>query len=198
VERLEGWWFGRIVTALADGNVSIPVSALETKIDEIRESLADNALPVDFQNAQPPSQIIDACDQRPFVQQLRLIKVGDRRIEMAVRDYYRASEQRSRWAREDLLVDGELGDYDIQLCEAWEPRFDRMKAGLGDDCEDVAKVAEGEKLFTWAEIDADFPLRTVHHRFLSHGSFHILSNRCEVGWHPDFSQFIHLIPSQGD
>ena len=40
--------------------------------------------------------------------------------------------------------------------------------------------------FKWAEQDANFPLRTVRERFLTHGSYHILANRYDVGWHPDF------------
>jgi len=41
-------------------------------------------------------------------------------------------------------------------------------------------------VFKWVEQDASFPLRSVRERFLTHGSYHILSNRFAVGWHPDF------------
>jgi len=44
------------------------------------------------------------------------------RVEYAIRDYYRASEQRSKWAREELLVDGELQSYERELVEAASPR----------------------------------------------------------------------------
>ena len=54
-------------------------------------------------------------------------------------------------------------------------------------CMPEEKVAHGQLLFKWAEQDADFPLRTVRERFLTHGSYHILSNRYAVGWHPDYA-----------
>ncbi|MBK8293109.1 MAG: hypothetical protein IPK96_21435 [Flammeovirgaceae bacterium] len=37
---------------------------------------------------------------RLFVQQLKFIDVKDKRIFIAIRDYFRAFEQRSRWVRE--------------------------------------------------------------------------------------------------
>ena len=48
-------------------------------------------------------------------------------MEFAIRDYYRAFEQRSRWAREDFLVDGELENYERELVEAWQPRHAALK-----------------------------------------------------------------------
>ena len=45
----------------------------------------------------------------------------------------------------------------------------------------------GRGLFRWAEQDATFPFRGLFERFLTHGSFEILSNRHRVGWHPDYN-----------
>ena len=113
-------------------------------------------------------------------------KFGPRRIEYAIRDYYRASEQRSRWAREDLLLDGELASYEQTLVEAWEPRHAAALDELSLCRPPEMKVALGQAVFKWVEQDASFPLRSVRERFLTHGSYHILSNRFAVGWHPDF------------
>ena len=49
-----------------------------------------------------------------------------------------------------------------------------------------ALIRLGRDLFQWAEQDATFSLRGVFERFLTHGSFEILSNRHRVGWHPDY------------
>lgn len=96
---------------------------------------------------------------------------------------------------EDLLIDGELEVYERHLVEAWEPRFEGMKDELESGCPPTAKIDAGQKLYTWVETEADFPLRTVKERFLCHGSFHILANQCKVGWHPDYSNHIHSEPS---
>lgn len=189
IERLEGWWFARVVEALSrDVSTPISVAALDDKIDEIRESLQRNNLPVDFADAHPPAEIITDLDGRPFVRQLRKINVSAKRIEWAVRDYYRAFEQRARWAREELLVDAELDRYERSLVEAWEPRFETACEDIGPSSDEESKIAIGKSVFKWAETEADFAFRTVRERFLTHGSFHILANRLSVGWHPEFKK----------
>jgi hypothetical protein len=187
VERLEGWWFGRVVAALT-GKKSISVLDIDQRIDELREEFKRNALPVDVKGSLPSPEVIAELDRRPFVQQLRRIRIGTSRIEFAIRDYYRAFEQRSRWLRQDLLVDGELERYEQDLKEAWEPRFQSVVDSLPTPCASDLKIAGGQKIFQWAEQEADFPLRSVRERFLTHGSFHILANRKAVGWHPDFQE----------
>jgi hypothetical protein len=187
VERLEGWWFAVVIKALAGaGSSSIPVLAIDQRVDELREEFKRDALPIDFRHATPSPEIVAELDKRPFVRQLRKIKVGPSRIEYAIRDYYRASEQRSRWAREDLLIDGELERYEQELVEAWEPRHAAMIEQLTAQCSPERKVRLAQDLFKWAEQEASFPLRTVRERFLTHGSYQILSNRYIVGWHPEF------------
>jgi hypothetical protein len=187
VERLEGWWFTVVIRALTGaGPTSIPVLAIETRVDELREEFKRSALPIDFKSATPPPSVVADLDKRPFVRQLRRINIGAARVEYAIRDYYRASEQRSRWAREDLLVDGELESYEHELVEAWEPRFASMQEEVTPTCPAEKRVHLGQTLFKWVEQEANFPLRSVREKFLTHGSYHILSNRYAVGWHPDF------------
>lgn len=187
VERLEGWWFATVIRALTGKRPKeIPVLAIEQRVDELREEFKRNALPIDFKTKVPPETVVADLDKRPFVRQLRKIEVGPSRIEFAIRDYYRASEQRSRWARQDLLLDGEMENYEQELIEAWEPRHAAMRDDITPESPPEKKVALGQTLFKWVEQDANFPLRTVRERFLTHGSYHILANRYAVGWHPEF------------
>lgn len=187
VERLEGWWFARAIDGLVNRK-SIPLLAVDQRIDELREEFQRDSLPVDVKGSVPSPEVIAEFDKRPFVQQLRRIKIGTPRIELAIRDYYRAFEQRSRWTRQELLVDGELERYEEDLKEAWEPRFLTLLDSLPKPCAPEMKISGGQKIFQWAEQDADFPLRTVRERFLTHGSFQMLANRNVVGWHPDFKE----------
>lgn len=187
VERLEGWWFGVVIKALAGAAPKgIRVLAIDQRVDELREEFKRTALPVDYAGKVPPPAVVAELDKRPFVRQLRKIEVGPQRIEYAIRDYYRASEQRSRWAREDLLIDGELENYERELIEAWEPRHAAMLDELETTCTPDKKIEAGQSLFKWVETEASFPLRSVRDRFLTHGSYHILSNRYIVGWHPEY------------
>ena len=187
VERLEGWWFGAVIKALSGSCASsIPVLAIDQRVDELREEFKRGALPVDLRTGNPPPEVIAELDGRPFVKQLRMVEIGAARIEYAIRDYYRASEQRSRWAREDLLLDGELENYELELIEAWEPRHASVVENLTANCPPEKRVKAGQAIFAWVEQEASFSLRSVRERFLTHGSYHILSNRYAVGWHPDF------------
>jgi hypothetical protein len=187
VERLEGWWFGVVIKALSGtGPSAIPVLAIDQRVDELREDFKRSALPVDYASTHPSPEVVAKLDKRPFVKQLRKIEIGPRRVELAIRDYYRASEQRSGWAREELLVDGELENYERVLVEAWEPRHAAMIDELPATCQPTEKVAAGQELYKWVEADAHFSLRSVRDRFLTHGSYHILANRCALGWHPDY------------
>lgn len=189
VERLEGWWFGVVIKALSgSGQDVVPVLAIDQRVDELREEFKRNSLPVDFRSAKPTPEVVAELDQRPFVQQLRKVSIGAARVEYAIRDYYRASEQRSRWAREELLLDGELDLYERELKEAWEPRFAAMQDALTPQCSAETRISFGQSLFAWAEQEASFPFRTVRDRFLTHGSYHILANRYVVGWHPDYAE----------
>jgi hypothetical protein len=187
VERLEGWWFGVVVKALTGaGPNALPVLAIDQRVDELREEFKRRALPIDYKSINPPPAVVADLDKRPFVRQLRRIQIGPNRVEWAIRDYYRASEQRSRWAREDLLVNGELETYEQELVEAWQPRHAALLDELTATCPPEKKVQLGQVLFKWAEQEANFPLRSVRERFLTHGSYHILSNRYALGWHPDY------------
>lgn len=185
-ERLEGWWFERVITHLLDEErTPIEAEELNVKIGDLREQFHRDSLPIDFILAEPDT--IDAKnDTRLFVSQLRLIAVNNSRIESAIRDYYRAFEQRSRWIREDLLHIGELDSYERRLIEEWR----RYRAVLEDELglqTDAEKVEFGRRFYRWLELEAKFPIRPrCEEPYVMRGSYQILANGCRVGWHPEF------------
>jgi hypothetical protein len=159
---------------------------LEARIDDIREVMKRDALPIQVDEAEPDDDQLEALDEMKFVQQLRMIKLGPARIDLAKRDFYRASTQRSRWTRENLLFDGEVGRFEKALIEEWQPRFHRMCDKLGSRTEPKNVRQAGQDLYYWVEAEARFPFRNVLQRFLSVGSYNILANDLRVGWHRDF------------
>lgn len=187
-ERLEGWWWPRVCKALiASPAESIAVLEIEAKLDDIRDGLKRDALVADQEHVDPPTDEIADYDGRPFVRQLKVVGVGGNRVEYAKRDYYRAFTQRSKWVREHLVFDGEIARYEQTLIEEWQPRFQQMRDKIGDEeITDTARRHAGQELYSWVEADARFPFRTVSHRFLTVGSYHILANDLRVGWHPDY------------
>jgi hypothetical protein len=188
-ERLEGWWFGKVVDQLR-ADRPMPVAGFEVydKLRTIAEQFGPNALPIDYLDARPDS-VDPHMDNRTFVRQLRAIDVGLTRIEKAILDYYRAFEQRSRWAREELLVGDEVESYERRLIDEWE----RFAAALTEELDGAASEIElkrvGRHIFNWMEQTADLRIRpNVSELYVMRGSFHILANKPtpSVWWHPKF------------
>jgi len=152
----------------------------------LREQFKSDALPIhdDLKTATVDHELYH---NYVFVHQLKLIEVGAKRIALAVNNYYRAFEQRSRWMREDLILVGDLEDYEKQLVEEWETYFETMREDLGDDATEREKIKAARAIYDWAEKKADIPIRPrCREPFVTRGSYHILSDRQEVGWHPEF------------
>ena len=155
----------------------ISVLEIEAKLDDIRDGMKRDALVADQEHADPTDHEVADYDGRPFVRQLKVVGVGGNRVEFAKRDYYRAFTQRSRWVREHLVFDGEIARYELNLIEEWQPRFHQMRDKLqSQEEDDTASRMAGQELYGWVEAEARFPFRTITHRFLTVGSYHMLAN----------------------
>ena len=186
-QQLEGWWWPRICTSLqADKTETISIIEVEEKLDDIRESLKRDALPLDMENVDLPEEKINVLKQMRFVRQLCTVGIDGPRLQYAMRDYYRAFTQRSQWTRLHLVFDGEIGQFEQMLIEEWEPRFHRMCEELAPNCGDVDLKRAGQDIYHWVESEARFPFRTVTRRFLNVGSYHMLANALRIGWHRDY------------
>lgn len=184
--RIEGWWFTRVIKHLNASNDSICSLEIRSKLDILREQFKEDNLPID-------TDIIDFDIQQEmyndytFVKQLDLINISSKRVFIAIKNYYRAFEHRSRWVREGLITPEKLDRYEDQLVEEWEVCFERIKEKIGVDITEEQKVYFAKALYEWVETDAIIPLRpAITEPFVTRGSYHILSDEVRVGWHPDF------------
>lgn len=201
-ERLEGWWFGKVVGHLSgDSRELIPKFEVHEKIVDIGRQFAIDALPIDFADAEPPTPPDPESDTRRFVLQLKVIAAHSKRIRAAIVDYYRAYEQRSRWVREELVFGEELEKYEKRLKEEWELYF----AGVEDEIQEGASEEElqkyGRQVLSWVEREAEIPIRPrVTQPYVMRGSYHILADNLLVGWHPKFLERLQElleIPTRG-
>ncbi len=189
IVRLEGWWYRRALQHLKRDNQK-PILAEEIIAEEanLREQFKQDNLVVDEDIL---SATIDESDyqNKLFVQQLKLINVKDRRIFIAIKDYYRAFEQRSRWVREELLQVGEIDRYESRLIEEWEIRFEQIRDQIGDETAEKEKQRLAQELYDWIETGNLRQIRPqVNEPSMARGSYHILSDNQVVGWHPEFRQ----------
>ena len=184
-QYLEGWWLNVVGKQLiADQSSTIPVQHIITKANEIGHTLKKEALPLDDPDALEVKEYSDGDEKRVFVRQMRAIQLADRHIESAVYDYYRAYAQRSKWARENLILDNELGDYDRKLEDSWQRKFDGECIAAEPESE-ADKLHLGKTLYIWASQES-VALRNVVEKWITAGSFHGLSDQLRIGWHPDF------------
>ena len=187
VSRIEGWWFRRVINHLSS-DASEPILSEELLAEEgrLREQFKQDNLPIDddIMNA-----AVDASgyQDRAFVHQLRLIEINNRRIFFAIRDYFRAFEQRSRWIREYLLFVGELDRYEDRLVEEWERLFEGMRDEFGDGVAEEEKKMAARTLYKWVETGIHRTIRaSVTEPSIARGTYQILADKLQVGWHPEF------------
>ena len=161
-ERLEGLWFAEVVKHLRDDSVNF-ISGFEVreKICEINDQFKPDALPIDFFDLEITAQPDISQDNRRFVAQLKEIAVHNKRIEKAILDYYKAFEQRSRWAREELLFGGEIEQYEKRLIDEWERYMLALQDEMSDsDGNELEYQKFGKKVFKWMEQEADIRIRS--------------------------------------
>ena len=97
------------------------------QINDIQVQFTQDNLPIDFWEEVILEEEQLSEDQKIFIEQLRLIVISKPRIQKAISDYYRAFQQRSKWVREELLLDDELGLYEKHLIDEWERQHLKMK-----------------------------------------------------------------------
>lgn len=191
-EELEGWWFARAVEHLMKRSQEpLDFMMLRSKLWSITRQLGEDNLPITHAEAIPDSVIDPESDERIFVRQLRCLDVRTDRIRQAILDYYRASEQRASWVRQDLLVDDEVLAYERQIVDQWEQyRLALLDESTDNDLDVEAHcIGIGRNILKWAETVVDVRIRPhVTDKFVLRGSFHILADadRPRVYWHPKF------------
>jgi hypothetical protein len=163
------------------------------KLSSLSEEYRSDNLPITFRNRLPEGGIEIHNDPRLFVHQLRAIGISPTRIQNAIVDYYRAFEQRSSWARENLLVSGEIEEYEDRLVDEWNRYKEVVYEKIHDGSEEQACMEAGRELYRWAELETDrLRIRErVAEPYVVRGGFHILANARpipRVYWHPQFLQ----------
>ena len=188
-ERLEGWWYKKAIEALcSDLPIFISQSQIRAFIVSVSQEYYDDNLPIEIFDIGNLQENDLSAGEKIFYEQLKLICLGNHRMQTALRDYYRAFKQRANWVRNDLLYVNELEKYEQRLIDEWEHAFAAMEDGLTRNGEvtEEEKIKEGCKLFSEIE-NKDIRIRpNCLEAFVMRGSYHMLANKLEVGWHIDF------------
>ncbi|MCF1183137.1 hypothetical protein L0E83_06755 [Marichromatium gracile] len=196
LDRLEGWWFRRVIVQLSSNGDRIGSVEVESQMSDLREGFKQESLPIndDLLEFSLDEATKSAHENSKFVHQLDLIKAGKRRVAAAIRDYYRAFEQRSHWLRDELVIVPDLRRYERRLTEEWELVFERIRDELGDAATEQAKEKAARSVLAWAERASISVRPSVTEPFVCRGSLHMLADELRIGWHPEFSdRLAHLL-----
>lgn len=194
-ERLEGWWNDTVVNLLSGKRAeAIYGYEVSDKLSAFAEEYKSDNLPITFRGKAPAGDIDAENDPRLFVVQLREIGIASNRIRNAILDYYRAFEQRSAWARENLLVSGEMEEYEDRLIDEWGRYRDVVFEDLDEESADEVLLEAGKALYKWADMESgNISTLRIRERvtepYVLRGGFHILANvrpLPKVYWHPRF------------
>jgi C-terminal domain 7 of the ABC-three component (ABC-3C) systems len=181
--RLLEWWDRRVITHLLGGQAPIEAEEVFFELDALRDEFSARDLPVDITREQADQRELGE-DERIFVQQLQLLAMSNRPLELAIRDYKRAFMQRARWTEDTLVSSRELRRYEERLLDEWEHVSTAAWEAIGDDPDERQRV--GREVYD-AIQGLDLWIRpSCQERFVSRGSYHMLANELKVGWHPDF------------
>lgn len=195
-DRVIGSWMVFGVKHLTDRIPEITYKQLHSIILDISNSFKEDNLPNDFLDViKITDEEATTFSTKTFIRQLELIslKTTSRQVKNAISDFRRAYEQRSRWIREELINLNEETDYEKELVDKWNSLF----AILEDQCDGIDnedKLKELSKIFYTTFFVQNVPGVYIKKNFTSEylirGSYHILSDKKIIGWHPKYEDLL--------
>lgn len=106
-------------------------------------------------------------------------------------NYHRAYTQTAKWVMDGDLVEDDLRSFERELREEWEIQFENMCDRLADEevLTERVKRRAGRELFN-ALYDTNLVRirASFSEHFLTNGARHMLADKGELGWHPDFRE----------
>lgn len=205
---LMGWWADRVRRHLVDQGNGISKNELNRVLEDIRGQLRDDTLPLDFADIEPPQEMFDNQAQLRFVQQLTMIEMQQSNIESAIRDYFRAFSEKTKWVDDQHVTLRELDRYERELVDHWYWYCERLKDEITDELDlPESKIKFGRKIFYDLMNDGNVPkirplvtsgyIRRGFYQILAHGHDSV---KPKIWWHPDFIQKLQevlLLPQLG-
>lgn len=189
--QLLEWWNGRILDLLCKKpTTGISKIELLKRYMEIIRSIELDELTSAFANAWHPAGY--RCNPK-IEQQISLVGGGENHLKRAIREEWRAREERSRWLTENPARQETIDNYDERLIEEW---LDRHK----DMCHQCTEVSNDEykknglKLLEWSHYKAPKELEPIDLKIVSpyyvRGTYQVLSVSGDVGWHPNYKKLL--------
>lgn len=187
VVRLVEWWDRQILYSLCGKRERIITRGeLQSQISAIIADLEQGKLIPEFETVSHPE---DYQPDGMLARQIELVRGKPSDFERAIREEWKAREQRARWVDSNPALASKINDYDIVLREHWSDRHIR----LVEDCAEMEggeKSASGLLLLRWTHNEAPTTVRPIADgwgaAYYVRGSYQVLAINLKVGWHPDY------------
>lgn len=142
----------------------------------ILASFAKNPSPVDIQEGL----------LRRYVQQLEIIDLGEDEKIQAVIDFFKASVDRTFWSKKGWVHEESFNEFEDNLIRTWT----NLRRKVAIQLKDHPDKEKGQVLYVDCSLhQASLEgLETPSH-FIP-GSFHSLSDKEIVGWHPNYDKIL--------
>jgi hypothetical protein len=189
--RLVEWWDRQIVYSLCDKRERvISRSELQHQISAIVSDIEQDKLVPDFEVASPPK---DYQPDGMLARQVQLVDGKTSDLSKAIREEWKAREQRAKWLNGSPAMAATINDYDLVLEEHWSDRHGQMV----EECAELdhkGKCQSGLKILRWTHEEAPSVVRPIaqgwNAAYYVRGSYQVLAIDLKVGWHADYAKLL--------
>ena len=194
-EKLQGWCDVQIISCLCKKrDPFIAAAEIKQSIAEIASELQKNTLVPEFETLTAPQ------NYQPdglLAKQINLVEGTDHDLRLAIREEWRARQQRSKWTNERLDMATKIALYDTVLTEAWADKHGHMVNACAA-LTPKETCAMGLELLRWSHERAPLEVSPIapgwNAPYYVRGSYQILAIGMEVGWHPNFKTLLTVSP----
>jgi hypothetical protein len=189
--RLVEWWDRQIVYSLCGKRDRVIWrTELQQQISIIIRDIEEDKILPDFETVSPPE---DYQPDGMLARQIRLVEGKLSDLSKAIREEWRAREQRSKWINDKLSMATVIGEYDRVLEEHWSD----LHCQMVEDCAKLRhneKCDAGLKILRWTHEEAPNTVRPIAQGWSApyyvRGSYQVLAINLRVGWHPDYATLL--------
>ena len=191
------WWAAVALDMLRGYRARVSAGEARAAVSHVRDQFSEDHLPTTVELADvDESSVVAAHGEKVFVHQMRWVAYNETNLRRAIVDYYRAVTQATRWLTEDLIGMHELEKFEDNLRDEWERVFADMVEDLGIDADETAKIAVGKELLRRLRDSTAVNVRPLYNDpFFARGRRHVLADRGEIGWHPEFQSRLESVLS---
>ena len=187
--RLVEWWDRQVLYSLSGQRERVIFrTEILDKLGSIIADIDHGRLTPEFEILKHPENY--QPDSMLFAQ-IALVNGKPSDLTRAIREEWRAREQRASWVSYNPSMAVEINDYDLVLIENWSDKHTEIVEDYEETTEDKKQEA-GLELLRWSHNIAPNVIRPITQTwnapYYVRGSYQVLAINLKVGWHPEYKE----------